>query len=73
MADTSLGPLADKRLDKKELKMVVKIWNTLGDAFAEDTEGGREEFKKIAVEQMDNMVYNATKLKELLEKTDGPN
>jgi hypothetical protein len=71
MSDTieGYGPLAEKKYTDKELKIFIKFLDMLVEVIelAEDIEPDEaKDVKEVFIEQMDNMIYNATKLKELL-------
>lgn len=67
-APEGLGPLADRKLSDKELSLVGKMIDLMVEASDDVDAEDVKEIKDILVEQIDNIIYNATRLKELIQE-----
>lgn len=63
MADSDFDAFSSKRLTDKELKIMVKVLSLA----KELTEDDDEDWKGGIMEMLDNMIYNATEIKKIME------
>lgn len=61
---SSLSEFGSEKLSDKEAEMVAKVLIFMEDNFADDD----NDLRGIGITQLDNMIYNAQKIKEAIEK-----